>query len=72
MPGLVTDWIKRVCAGKLSHRALTIMLRDIDEDRQMGIRGGYNALGDDCDVRTWEHFEDWLKKEDAKFGTDNS
>lgn len=70
MPGLVTDWIKRVCTGKLSQRAITVMLRDIDEDRQMGIRGGYNALGDDCDVRTRERFEDWLKEEDAKRAVD--
>jgi hypothetical protein len=32
----------------------------------MGERGGYEALGDDCDVKTWTDFETWLIMEEAK------
>ena len=40
-----------------------IMLRDIQDQREMGKRASYDSLGDPCDVRTWEKFEDWLRKE---------
>ena len=42
------------------------MRRDIREQREMGERGGYEALGDDCDVKTWTDFETWLIMEEAK------
>ena len=63
MPGLVTGWIMRNCAGKLYKGRIEIMLRDIQEQREMGERSGWDSLGDPCDVRTWERFEAWLKAE---------
>ena len=60
MPGIVTDWIKGHCAGKLPKGTIEIMMRDIQEQREMGERANYDSLGDQCDVRTWEKFEAWL------------
>lgn len=61
MPRLVTDWIMANFAGKLPKGVRQIMIRDIGEQRAMGQRGGYAALGDPCDERTWTNFEAWLR-----------
>ena len=61
MPGLVTDYITENCSGKLTDRDITVMLRDIDEQRH-----SHGGLGMECDVRTWERFEAWLKAESEK------
>ena len=66
MPGLVTDWIKANFTGKIPKGTCEIMLRDIQEQREMGERAKYDSLGDPCDVRTWEKFEVWLKEEIVK------
>jgi hypothetical protein len=63
MPGLVTDWVMANFTGRMPKGTAEIMLRDIQEQREMGERSGYESLGDQCDVRTWEKFEDWLRKE---------
>lgn len=63
MPGLVTDWVRANFAGRMPNGTAEIMLRDIQEQREYGERAGYDSLGDQCDVRTWETFEDWLRKE---------
>ena len=63
MPGLVTDWIKANFTGKIPKGTCEIMLRDIQEQREMGERANYESLGDPCDARTWEKFEVWLFKE---------
>ena len=63
MPGLVTDWIKANFTGKIPKGTCEIMLRDIQEQREYGERVGHDSLGDPCDVKTWEKFEDWLLKE---------
>ena len=60
MPGLVTGWITNNCVGKLDKGRIEIMMRDIQEQREMGERANYPSLGDPCDVRTWEKFEAWL------------
>lgn len=60
MPELVTRWIIENCAGKLYKGRIKVMLRDIQEQREMGERSGWASLGDPCDVRTWEKFEAWL------------
>ena len=57
MPGLVTDWIMNHCAGLMSKRDITVMLRDIQEMRDSF------GLGDSCDVITWENFERWLTQQ---------
>ena len=69
MPGLVTEWIMANFAGRMPKNIAEIMLRDIKEQREYGERAGYDSLGDPCDVRTWEKFEEWLKEEPN--GTDN-
>ena len=61
MPGLVTGWIMNNCDGKLGKGLIEIMLRDIQEQREMGLRAGWPSLGDPCDVKTWERFEAWLR-----------
>lgn len=60
MPGLVTGWIMGNCSGKLDKGRIEIMMRDIQEQREMGERANYNSLGAPCDVRTYEKFESWL------------
>lgn len=57
MPGLVTGWIMGHCKGKLTKNTKSVMVSDIDEARKR------NALGMDCDVRTWLKFYAWLKGE---------
>lgn len=64
MPGLVTGWIMGNCAGKLPNGRIEIMLRDIQEQREMGERLGRASLGAPCDVRTWERFEAWLREQE--------
>lgn len=64
MPGLVTEWIMENMKGKLPRGTIEVLRRDIREQREMGERGGYEALGDDCDVRTWTDFETWLIMEE--------
>lgn len=61
MPDLVTRWIMSQCKELPAETART-MLRDIEEQREMGRRSGWESLGDPCDVRTWEAFENWLKE----------
>ena len=63
MPGLVTDWVMANFARRIPKGTAEIMLRDIQEQREMGERAKYDSLGDTCDVRTWEKFEAWLRKE---------
>ena len=63
MPDLVTRWIMGHCKGALNRNTISVMLRDIDEQRKMGERIGKNTLGDECDVRVWERFEAWLHEE---------
>lgn len=60
MPGLVTSWIMGN-APELPAETALIMLRDINDQRRMGERIGKEALGDPCDVKTWEKFEAWLQ-----------
>lgn len=64
MPGLVTDWIMKRCSGMLSPSTLSVVMRDIDEIRQEMQSGGIRSLGDECDVRTWDKFCEWLRKEE--------
>lgn len=66
MPGLVTDWVMASFTGRMPKGTAEIMMRDIQEQREMGERAGYSGLGDPCDVRTWEKFETWLKEEIGK------
>lgn len=54
MPGLVTDWVIANFTGRIPKGTAEIMLRDIQEQREMGQRAKYDSLGDPCDVRTWE------------------
>lgn len=54
MPGLVTDWIRGYCNGKLSGKTIDIMRRDIDDQDKR------KALGDECDIKTWRNFKAWL------------
>ena len=61
MPGLVTDWAMANLAGKIPRNTCEIIRRDIQEQREMGQRANFDALGDPCDVRTWEKFEQWLR-----------
>lgn len=61
MPGLVTDWIM-ANASDMPKGTAEIMLRDIQEQREFGERLGVSELGAECDVKTWTHFENWLKK----------
>ena len=63
MPGLVTDWVMANFSGRMPKGKAEIMLRDIQEHREMGERSHYDSLGDSCDVRTLETFEAWLRKE---------
>lgn len=63
MPVLVTDWVMANFTGRIPKGTAEIMIRDIQEQREMGERAGYDSLGDPCDVRTWETFEEWLRKE---------
>lgn len=63
MPGLVTEWAMANFTGKIPKGQCEILLRDIQEQREYGERAGYDSLGDPCDVKTWEKFEDWLRKE---------
>ena len=65
MPGLVTDWIMGNFSGRIPAGTCDIMLRDIREQRERGERGGYEALGDPCDVKTWTDFETWLIMQEA-------
>ena len=58
MPGLVTSWIMEHCERKLSRNTKAVMISDIDEARRR------DALGMDCDKRTWLRFYAWLKGED--------
>lgn len=60
MPELVTSWIMAAVPELPAETAL-IMLRDINDQRRMGERIGKEALGDPCDVKTWEKFEAWLQ-----------
>lgn len=57
MPGLVTDWIMGNCDGLLTDKTIYVMKCDIDEAAER------TALGDDCDVRTWQKFRDWLNSQ---------
>jgi hypothetical protein len=66
MPGLVTDWLMANFTGRMPRGTAEIMLRDIQEQREMGERARCDSLGDPCDVRTWEKFEAWLKEEIGK------
>jgi hypothetical protein len=66
MPELVTGWVMANFTGRMPRGTAEIMLRDIQEQREMGERAGYDSLGDLCDVRTWERFEAWLKEEIGK------
>ena len=66
MPGLVTDWVMANFTGRMLKGAAKIMLQDIQEQREMGERAGYDSLGDPCDVKTWEKFESWLREEISK------
>ncbi len=59
MPDLVTKWIMGTCNHKLSPNTIKIMLRDINDQRKMGDK----ALGDPCDIQTWNTFEKWLKEQ---------
>ena len=61
MVELVTQWIMSQ-VKELPAETARIMLRDIEEQREMGRRSGWESLGDPCDVRTWETFESWLKE----------
>ena len=71
MPGLVTEWIKANFTRKIPKGTCEIMLRDIQEQREMGERANYESLGDPCDVRTWEKFEAWLYEELKKDNESN-
>ena len=57
----------RYCLGRRTYmpelpaETALIMLRDINDQRRMGERIGREALGDPCDVKTWETFESWLQ-----------
>ena len=61
MPDVVTSWIMSNVPD-LPAETARIMIRDIQDQRHMGERIGRNALGDDCDVKTWERFEVWLEE----------
>lgn len=63
IPELVTGWVMANFAGRMPKGTAEIMLRDIQEQREMGERAGYDSLGDPCDVRTWEKFEAWLRNQ---------
>lgn len=67
MPSIVTQWIMAHC-DDLPQSAIQIMLHDIREQRELGKRSNWDSLGDPCDVKTWETFEEWLKsqKEEGK------
>ena len=54
MPGLVTGWIMSQMRGKLSNKTIAVMRNDIDDARRR------DGLGMDCDVKTWEQFDEWL------------
>lgn len=62
MPELVTTWIRTHCNGIIPVNALNIMLDDISGQRRMGIR----AMGDECDLKTWNSFEAWLEEQKGK------
>jgi hypothetical protein len=61
MTDLVTQWIM-ASVPKLPAETAKTMLRDIEEQREMGRRLGREMLGDSCDVRVWDRFESWLKE----------
>ena len=63
MPGIVTSWAMANFTGKIPKNECEILLNDIKEQREMGERSGWDSLGDPCDVRMWENFEAWLRKE---------
>ncbi len=71
MPGLVTDWVMANFSGRMPKGTAEIMIRDIQEQREMGERATYESLGDPCDVRTWEKFEAWLYEELKKDNESN-
>ena len=60
MPDVVTRWIM-ASVPLLPAETAKILLRDINDQRRLGERIGKEALGDPCDVQTWERFESWLQ-----------
>lgn len=54
MPELVTRWIMGHCKGHLEEQTYSIMMNDIDKAE---------SLGDDCDVKVWMEFREWLWNE---------
>ena len=69
MPSIVTEWIMENCEGRMPEKTIYVMLQDIQKQREFGERFNRNSLGDPCDVKTWEQFEEWLKEQrgsDAK------
>ena len=65
MPGLVTDWIMGHCSGVLKEKTLFVMKRDIDESTAR------NALGWECDVKTWQEFRRWIVQEEERIAGDD-
>jgi len=66
MPRTVTEWIMENCKGRMPENTITVMLNDIQQQREYGERGNWNSLGDPCDVHTWERFESWLLQQREK------
>lgn len=60
MPHLVTNWIMGHCSGILKEKTLFVMKRDIDEATER------NALGWECDVKTWREFRRWIVQEEEQ------
>ena len=57
MPGLVTEWIMANCHGKLNGKTLSVMARDIDEAKSLGM---------ECDVQKWRTFREWIRQEEGE------
>lgn len=62
MPDLITRWIRGNLNGVIPIKYIDLMLRDISTQRSYGDR----ALGDACDVATWNRFEKWLEEQKSK------
>ena len=54
MPELVTSWIMHNCNNKLTYKTIWCMKQDIDKSAK------YIQLGQECDVKTWKNFREWL------------
>lgn len=57
MPSLVTDWVKRHW-DILSESDKNVIKKDIEQIFTDSPRN----LGDECDVRTWQDFREWIAK----------